>query len=90
MVISDEVDWGEVQRDGIAVMLAKPNQHMPWDEPKMTGSLYPHRRCRGDLDHVQKAKLKVCYPLEEFPYRMKEFAVFDNNGYLTRFGHELD
>jgi len=35
-----------------------------------------------------KDKVRVCYPLENFEYGMREFAIYDNNGYLLQFGQE--
>jgi hypothetical protein len=36
-----------------------------------------------------KDKTKVCYPIETFGYGMREFAIFDNNGYLLQFGQPV-
>ena len=33
---------------------------------------------------------RVVYPLEDFGYGMREFAINDNNGYLLQFGQPLD
>ena len=33
---------------------------------------------------------RVVYPLEDFDYGMREFAINDNNGYLLQFGQPLD
>jgi hypothetical protein len=30
----------------------------------------------------------VCYPIEDFDYGMRSFAIYDANGYLLQFGHE--
>ena len=86
---SEEWGWANLSRDGIEVMLAAPNDHQPFVEPRFTGSLY--FRC-DDVD-VLWARLKdtasICYPIEDFDYGMREFAIFDNNGYLLQFGREL-
>ena len=37
-----------------------------------------------------KDAVRVCYPIEDFDYGMREFAIFDNNGYLLQFGQEID
>lgn len=29
------------------------------------------------------------YPVEDFGYGMREFAIYDNNGYLLQFGQEI-
>jgi uncharacterized glyoxalase superfamily protein PhnB len=46
-----------------------------------------------DADEVWnqlKDKAKVSYPIEDFDYGMREFAIYDNNGYLLQFGHSID
>lgn len=32
---------------------------------------------------------RVCYAIENFGYGMREFGVYDNNGYLLQFGQPL-
>jgi hypothetical protein len=39
---------------------------------------------------TRKDKARICYELEEFEYGMREFAVYDNNGYLLQFGEPVD
>jgi hypothetical protein len=34
-------------------------------------------------------KAGACYPIEDFEYGRREFAIFDNNGYLLQFGQEI-
>ena len=36
-----------------------------------------------------KDKAEVVYPIEDFDYGMREFAIRDNNGYLLQFGQEI-
>ena len=58
--------------------------------PLLTGALYI--RC-DDVDEAWakvKDAARVCYPIEDFDYGMREFAIFDNNGYLLQFGQEID
>ena len=86
---NDEWGWASVERDSVKIMLAIPNAHEPFDQPAFTGSLY--LRC-DDVDALWqqvKDQAKVCYPLEDFEYGMREFAIYDNNGYLLQFGQEL-
>ena len=35
-----------------------------------------------------KDKATVVYPIEEFDYGMREFAIRDINGYILQFGQE--
>jgi uncharacterized glyoxalase superfamily protein PhnB len=70
-------------------MFALPNAHMPFDKPGFTGSLYFLTRQVDELWLEYKDKTEICYPIEDFAYGMREFAIFDNNGYLLQFGQEL-
>jgi len=36
-----------------------------------------------------KDKVEVCYGIENFHYGMREFAIYDNNGYLLQFGQDV-
>lgn len=31
----------------------------------------------------------VCYPAEDFPFGMRGFIIYDNNGHLLQFGQEI-
>jgi uncharacterized glyoxalase superfamily protein PhnB len=37
-----------------------------------------------------KHKTTIVYPLENFFYGLREFAIRDNNGYLLQFGSEIE
>ena len=67
-------------------MFASPNQHMGYTAPALTGSLYFKTTDVDGLWQRLKDKTRVCYPIESFEYGMREFAIFDNNGYLLQFG----
>ncbi len=91
-VVAFEPEWGwaHLVRDGVELMLSAPNTHEGDTEPKFTGSLY--FICDDvDLlfDNVREHS-RLCYPIEDFPYGMREFAIYDNNGYLLQFGHPLN
>ena len=36
-----------------------------------------------------KEKVKVVYPIENFEWEMREFAIYDNNGYMLQFGQDI-
>lgn len=86
---SEEWGWANLSRDSTSLMVATPNAHEDFDEPVFTGSLY--FRC-DDVNalwtHLAD-KARVAYPVEDFEYGMREFAIFDNNGYLLQFGEEV-
>ena len=55
----------------------------------MSGSLYLYS---SDVDAAWselKEKAAVCYEIETFDYGMREFAVYDNNGYIVQFGQPV-
>lgn len=81
--------WAVVARDGVEVMFTLPNPHMPFERPLMTGYIY-FRTDEVDATWQQlKDKTEVVYPIEDFFYGMREFAVRDLNGYILQFGQEI-
>jgi len=84
-----DIGWARVQVDNIELMISLPNAHLEFQKPIFTGSFY------FNLDDVDlfwqsiNEKVTVCYPLENFDYGMREFGIFDNNGYLLQFGQEV-
>lgn len=86
---SEEWGWASVSKDKINLMFSFPNTHRNFSEPVMSGSLYLNTGNVDSLWNELKDKCKVCYPIENFEYGMREFAVYDNNGYLIQFGQEI-
>lgn len=87
---NDEWGWASISKDDVGLMLARPNEHTSFDRPQFTGSFYFTTDDVDSLWEQLKGKARVCYGIENFPYGMREFAVFDNNGYLLQFGTETD
>jgi len=82
-------EWASLRRDGVALMLSVPNAHEGDRMPAFTGSLYFRT---DDLDAMWrrlKDRARVCYPIETFDYGMREFAIYDINGYLLQFGQSV-
>jgi uncharacterized glyoxalase superfamily protein PhnB len=78
--------WASLSRQGIGLMLASPNHHERDRSPSFTGSLYFRV---DDVDGFWlevKDFVTVCYGIETFDYGMREFAIYDNNGYVLQFG----
>jgi len=86
----DDWSWAAVARDDIEIMVASPNEHIPFDKPLFTGSFYILTNAVQDLWDEIKEGVSICYPLETFDYGMSEFAVYDNNGYMLQFGQPVD
>lgn len=43
---NEEWGWASLHLDDIVIMVATPNEHMTFEQPTFTGSLYQYRRCR--------------------------------------------
>ena len=71
-------------------MLAKPNAHTPFDKAHFTGSFYFTVDDVETLWQDLKNKAKVVYELETFEWGMREFAIYDNNGYMLQFGQDIE
>ena len=82
-------EWASLRRDNVTIMFALPNEHEPFDGPAFTGSLYINPDDVDAMWERVKDKARVCYPIDNFDYGMREFAIYDNNGYLLQFGQPL-
>jgi len=78
--------WASVKRDNVAIMFGLPNAHIPYNGPNFTGSLYMYTDDVDSIWEKVKDSVSICYPLEVFDYGMKEFGIYDNNGYLLKYG----
>ncbi len=86
---NEDWGWASLCKDDVAIMLAKPNEHTPYDNICFTGSFYFNTDDVDTLWAELKDKARVCYGIEDFYYGMREFAIYDNNGYLLQFGQEI-
>lgn len=81
--------WASLYRDDVHLMLARPNEHTPFEKPVFTGSIYFNTDDADSLWQLVKDKAKICYAPENFEWDMREFGIYDNNGYLLQFGQNL-
>ena len=84
-----DLGWASLTQGTVALMFSAPNEHEGDVAPSFTGSLYFRV---GDIDSLWsrlKDEARVCYPVENFAYGMREFAIYDNNGYLLQFGEPV-
>jgi uncharacterized glyoxalase superfamily protein PhnB len=82
--------WGWVRKDGIEIMFAKPNKHVSYNGPAFTGSFYFNVDNTDEWYEYLKDKTSIYYPIENFEYGMREFAIKDCNGYILQFGQHID
>ncbi|MBN9297005.1 MAG: VOC family protein [Filimonas sp.] len=88
---NDEWGWCHLHKDEVNLMFAVPNDHTPFTESKATASFYIYT---DEVDELwasvkEKENVEVFYPIEDFEYNMREFAIKDNNGYILQFGKEI-
>jgi uncharacterized glyoxalase superfamily protein PhnB len=81
--------WASLHKDDVWLMLARPNEHEKFDKIGFTGSFYFNTDDVDALWVQLKDKARVCYGIEDFFYGMREFAIYDNNGYLLQFGQPV-
>ena len=86
-----EPDWGwaSLSYGPVALMFSSPNEHEGDVAPAFTGSLYFRVTDVDALWLRLKDQARVCYAIETFAYGMREFAIYDNNGYLLQFGEAV-
>lgn len=86
---NDDWEWASVEKDEVQIMFSKPNQHEVFQKIGFTGSFYFNIDSVDDLWENLKTKAKICYPIENFDWEMREFAIYDNNGYILQFGQPV-
>jgi uncharacterized glyoxalase superfamily protein PhnB len=85
----DNWGWGCVVRDDVEFMFCKPFDGFGYTKPGFTGSLYINT---DDVDgwwDLLKDKADILYPVGDFEYKMREFAIKDCNGYIIQFGQDI-
>jgi uncharacterized glyoxalase superfamily protein PhnB len=81
--------WTSMKTDETELMLSLPNSHEPFDKIQFTGSFYFSVDNVAGFWEQGRSKTTVVYPIEDFEYGMREFALRDNNGYILQFGQEI-
>ncbi|PWN67565.1 VOC family protein [Chryseobacterium oncorhynchi] len=87
---NDEWHWASLQKDDVYIMLSLPNQDEGPVTIGFTGSFYFNVDKVDELWEDLKTKAKICYEIETFEWGMREFAIYDNNGYILQFGEPTD
>ncbi|MCD1116793.1 VOC family protein [Chryseobacterium turcicum] len=82
---NDEWQWASLQKDEIHIMISKPNQHEKLNGIGFSGSFYFNVENIEKVWEDLKEKANICYEIETFEWGMREFAIYDNNGYILQF-----
>lgn len=86
---SSEWGWASLSLGEVALMLSIPNRHENFQKIGFSGSFYFNIEDVDILWNRLKDKTKICYEIENFPWEMREFAIYDNNGYILQFGENI-
>ena len=81
--------WACLQKDDVEIMLAYPNEGADFERANFTGSFYFVVDNVDELWNQVKDDCEVVYEIETFEWDMREFAIYDNNGYTLQFGQEI-
>ncbi|SIO11190.1 VOC family protein [Chitinophaga niabensis] len=84
-----DFSWASLRNGEVIIMFRLPNVHMNEQTLALTGSLYFRTDNVTQLWERLKDSTDVVYPLEDFDYNMREFAIRDCNGYVLNFGQPL-
>ena len=82
--------WACLANDEVELMISLPNQHEPFDQLQFTGSFYFRPDDVDRLWEQLKNQVPIVYPIENFDYGMREFAIRDNTGYILQFGKAIE
>lgn len=82
---NNDWQWASLQKDGIQIMISKPNQHEKSNGIGFSGSFYFNVENVDEVWENLKMKANICYEIETFEWGMREFAIYDNNGYILQF-----
>ena len=86
---NDDWGWSSLYKDDVEIMLAKPNEHSHFQKIGFSGSFYFNVDNVDQLWEELHSKTEICYEINNFDWQMREFAIYDNNGYILQFGQEI-
>lgn len=81
--------WANVSNGDVEIMFSSRNAHSTVEDTTMTGSLYFNPDNVDEAWERLKDKVTIEYPIENFDYGMREFAIRDCNGYILQFGQGI-
>ena len=86
---NEDWKWASLCKDEVEIMLAEPNTHEKYKKIGFSGSFYFRVNDVENLWNEIQSKAEICYPLETFEWQMKDFAIYDINGYRLQFGEDV-
>ena len=86
---NDGWGWASLSNDWVDLMISTPNEESNYERIFFSGSFYFNTDDVEGLWNRLKDQTEICYPIETFEWGMREFGIYDNNGYILQFGQEL-
>jgi catechol 2,3-dioxygenase-like lactoylglutathione lyase family enzyme len=86
---NEEWGWAALIKGECELMVARPNEHTAFETPVFTGTFYIKTDAVDILWEGIKDTVDICYEIENFDWGMREFAIYDNNGYMIQFGQDI-
>lgn len=87
---NEDWDWASIHKDEVHLMLSKPKEHEKFNGIGVTGSFYFNVKYVDRLWEELKDNTEICYEIKTFDWDMREFAIYDNNGYILQFGQPIN
>ena len=81
--------WFHLFRDECEIVVASPEGIETLGQPGFSGTFYITVDNIDELWYSIKDKAEVCSEIETFEWGMREFAIYDNNGYMLQFGQDM-
>lgn len=88
--LDDTESFASLQKDDVSLMISNPFPQIPFDEPFFSGSFYFFTEEVEEMWEQCRNSAQVAYPIQNLSHGMREFAIYDNNGYRLIFGQELE
>lgn len=82
--------WASLWNGTVEIMFSQPNEHVDFEKPVLTGSIYVTVERVDELWENLKDKVEIVYPVENFEYGMREFGIRDPNGYVLNLGENIE
>jgi uncharacterized glyoxalase superfamily protein PhnB len=81
-------NWAILKQNECELMVANPSYNS-FKSAIFTGSFYINVDDVDQLWYKLKDITKICYEIQTFEWGMREFSIYDNNGYQLQFGQDM-
>jgi len=79
--------WAALHLDNAEIMFTIPDGN--FDKPTITGSIYFDIENIDEVWEEIKGKSNIHYAIEDTEWQKRQFAIYDNNGYMLEFGQDI-